>query len=208
MLLLKRTDMKPLVDRYVKKGTIKLSSSRQCTIPDYAMNSLTEEGQKLLEDSERRYQNRDFKAHFDHWSTRNVQSGPCPPADEDDNGNYCLNSFDNIIIRVRGSHTSKPWINTSYIVMFSPEKKWAVTQSGSLYSLDPKGEYVDEWKYTSDISNGKIPLCNWVPTQSSSEEPDSSEPVRVGTAFGPNGSQPLFSIGNKIYIPTIAPIAE
>jgi hypothetical protein len=41
--------MNPPVEQYVKKGIIKDVSSRQSTIPDYAMANLTEEGEKLLQ---------------------------------------------------------------------------------------------------------------------------------------------------------------
>lgn len=146
-----RADMDPApVLSYVQDGAIPDWSQHQSTVPKSAMNKLNERGQALYDSCVKRLSEGDVKSHFSHWTTVAINTGRNPPVKSTDC--YALNSFDDIRLN---AWSNSGIIQTSVIIMLAPDETWAVTHSGSLYSLDPEGWYPQN-VYNRKVRNGEL----------------------------------------------------
>lgn len=162
------------VVKYLKEGSYEpdMIATMQYTVPKNA--SLSEAGEKLLHETQERYDRGDFKMHCKYWDLDTSNSGrqiySC--------GALCLNSFNNkVLIIPTMKNGERRYITTSPIVMYTTQ--WAVTSSGSLYSLDPEGlrspSEMEELYIQNEIGECAV------------EYPSSEPKPRVGIAIGPDG---------------------
>ena len=101
----------------------------------YTYMDLNEAGLALRDQCESRFQEGDVKGHMYLWFLEFLPSGPLPGGVD---GPYSLNSHQNYQLRSPCSdrqNGNRLYLKTSHIVMMDTDKKWAVTSSGSLYSL-------------------------------------------------------------------------
>lgn len=142
-------DRAPVLD-YVQPNAVPGWSQYQHTIPPHAMNKLNQRGQDLYDKCVKRLSDGDVKSHFSHWTTVPINTGRNPPVKDDDY--YMLNSFDDLVINAL---TASGVLQTSVIIMLAPDQSWAVTRSGSLYSLNPDGWY-QSMEYHRKITQGEL----------------------------------------------------
>jgi hypothetical protein len=78
------------------------------------------------------------KMHFESWRMVSCASGHRVNVYRNERV-LAIHSFDNVLIESRAPDNSG-WLRTSEIVWFDPDRRFARTRSGSVYSLAPHGE--------------------------------------------------------------------
>lgn len=193
--------IKAPAEKYLEPGTMVERGFNFHTIMPCHMHALNEKGKTLLRESQERYAHGEFKAHFKHWTLCSAPSGSgvC------DDGSKFLNSFNNLTLHTwRGPGD---YLRSSAIVMLDPDRRWCVTFSGSMYSLNPEGEYKSEYEYSAAADKGELDLFDQSqanallpppPHQPVSEETEPELP-QVGVMWGPEGPEACLAVDGQVY---------
>lgn len=107
---------------------------------------LTTVGRALVEGFNIRFESGECKAHFEHWTIE----GRCPSGSawvtDGDSGNplFALNTANNYRLRMKASERQDvdnpyTWGCSSSLVWLDPGHRFVVTESDSLYTMNPAG---------------------------------------------------------------------
>ena len=105
--------------------------------------TLSPEGLALQAECQARYDAGQVKTHFKYWAMDRLPSGPipgCPGAA----ASMCSNQNISLLSPLSIEYGEVRQAQTSVVKMFAPDNSWALTASGSMYSLGDK-VYSDEF---------------------------------------------------------------